>query len=67
MTAVKPKTRAKRTPRCPICGKPRAVEYRPFCSARCRDVDLNRWFNQVYTVPVVEPDGELGEDEPDQG
>ena len=31
---------------------PRVHEYRPFCSARCRDVDLGRWFGEVYTVPA---------------
>jgi hypothetical protein len=30
-------------------------DYRPFCSARCRDVDLGRWFGEVYTVPAGEP------------
>jgi len=39
---------------CPICGKPAAQDYRPFCSKRCADVDLNRWFSGVYTVPVEE-------------
>ncbi len=36
---------------CPICGKPAAVKYRPFCSHRCSDVDLGRWFNESYRVP----------------
>jgi uncharacterized protein len=27
----------------------------PFCSARCRDVDLARWFGEAYVVPAVEP------------
>lgn len=67
MTTTKPETPSRRTPRCPICGRPRAPAYRPFCSARCRDVDLNRWFNQVYAIPVVEPDGEFDQDEPDEG
>jgi hypothetical protein len=44
-----------KAPRCPICGRPRAHRYRPFCSARCRDVDLGRWFGEVYTVPAAEP------------
>jgi uncharacterized protein len=49
-------------PRCPICGRPRLHQYRPFCSARCRDVDLARWFGEAYTVPAVEP----GYDEDDE-
>jgi uncharacterized protein len=46
---------APQTPRCPLCGKPRAPRFRPFCSARCRDVDLGRWFAASYAVPAVEP------------
>jgi len=52
----------KRTPRCPICGLPRAHRYRPFCSARCRDVDLARWFNEAYAVPAA-PSGDEDEGE----
>ncbi len=37
---------------CPICGKPAEERYRPFCSRRCADVDLNRWLSGVYRVPV---------------
>lgn len=51
-----------KAPRCPLCGKPRQHRYRPFCSARCRDVDLGRWFNQTYAVPAAEP----GSDEDDK-
>ena len=52
-----------RTPRCPICGRPRVHEYRPFCSARCRDVDLGRWFGEAYRVPAVEPGDDADEDD----
>jgi endogenous inhibitor of DNA gyrase (YacG/DUF329 family) len=45
----------KKGPRCPLCGRPRVQAYRPFCSARCRDVDLARWFGEAYAVPAVEP------------
>lgn len=38
-------------PACPICGKSRAAEWRPFCSKRCADVDLGRWFGGCYAVP----------------
>ncbi|NJL09178.1 MAG: DNA gyrase inhibitor YacG [Methylacidiphilales bacterium] len=40
--------------RCPICGKPVELRWRPFCSKRCADVDLNRWFSGAYAIPVVE-------------
>jgi len=37
---------------CPICKKPPDPTYRPFCSRRCADVDLARWFREDYTIPV---------------
>lgn len=37
--------------RCPICSKPSAPEFKPFCSARCKQVDLGRWFGERYAVP----------------
>jgi endogenous inhibitor of DNA gyrase (YacG/DUF329 family) len=46
--------------KCPICGKPAGAEYRPFCSRRCADVDLQRWLTGRYAVPAVE-----GDDGPD--
>ena len=36
---------------CPICGRPTETAFRPFCSKRCADVDLGRWFNESYVVP----------------
>jgi endogenous inhibitor of DNA gyrase (YacG/DUF329 family) len=38
--------------KCPICGKPTHPEFRPFCSRRCADVDLGRWFGEVYRTPA---------------
>ena len=47
--------------KCPTCGKaaasPASVDYkspRPFCSKRCAEVDLGRWFQEQYSIPVVE-------------
>jgi endogenous inhibitor of DNA gyrase (YacG/DUF329 family) len=37
--------------RCPICGKPASPEQRPFCSDRCRQVDLGRWLTGSYVIP----------------
>jgi endogenous inhibitor of DNA gyrase (YacG/DUF329 family) len=48
--------------RCPICGKARSVEFRPFCSRRCADIDLSRWLKGTYAIPVTEDDDEDGED-----
>ncbi len=46
---------------CPICGKPADTKYRPFCSKRCADVDLQRWLVGGYAIPTAE------EDEPGEG
>ena len=37
---------------CPICGKPSVEASKPFCSERCRDVDLNRWLSGSYAIPA---------------
>ncbi|MGH7163246.1 MAG: DNA gyrase inhibitor YacG [Planctomycetota bacterium] len=50
-----------RRARCPTCKKPVPVapEERtqdfPFCSERCRLVDLHRWLSETYRIPVAEP------------
>ena len=41
---------------CPICGKPAAADYRPFCSRRCADVDLGRWLTEGYRIPAESED-----------
>lgn len=44
-------------PRCPICDTPLvpaadgAVSHAPFCSARCKLVDLSKWLSEDYRVP----------------
>jgi hypothetical protein len=50
--------------RCPICRKSVVEEYRPFCSQRCKDVDLNRWLSGVYAVPAVEAEDDDFDAEP---
>ncbi|MBB3769516.1 hypothetical protein FHS55_000102 [Angulomicrobium tetraedrale] len=47
---------------CPICDKPAVEKYRPFCSSRCADIDLNRWLVGAYAIPVTEEDDEDGEE-----
>lgn len=37
--------------KCPICGKPAAEATRPFCSERCKDLDLHRWLSGAYRIP----------------
>ena len=43
---------------CPICSKPALEPFRPFCSKRCADVDLNRWLSGAYAIPVREGEEE---------
>ena len=43
---------------CPVCGKPAADKYRPFCGRRCADVDLNRWLSGAYVVRAEDNDEE---------
>lgn len=45
---------------CPICRRPAAAAYRPFCSKRCADVDLGRWLTGSYAIPAE--DAEDSED-----
>ncbi|MCL1886926.1 MAG: DNA gyrase inhibitor YacG [Betaproteobacteria bacterium] len=45
--------------KCPVCGvevewKEKNI-YRPFCSERCKQIDLGAWADEKYTVPTVEP------------
>ncbi|KCZ94330.1 DNA gyrase inhibitor YacG [Hyphomonas johnsonii] len=48
----KPISPEKRGPKCAQCGKkPIVAEYRPFCSKRCADVDLNQWLKGGYAIP----------------
>ncbi len=43
---------------CPICGKrtPFSPEnpYRPFCSERCKLIDLGQWATENYRIPETE-------------
>jgi uncharacterized protein len=41
-----------RAPRpCPECKRASAREFYPFCSRRCKEVDLNRWLSGSYYIP----------------
>ncbi|MGH9417258.1 MAG: DNA gyrase inhibitor YacG [Terriglobales bacterium] len=48
---------------CPICHRlvEEASREHPFCSRRCRTIDLGRWASGAYRVPVRSE----GEDETD--
>ncbi|MDP6564444.1 MAG: DNA gyrase inhibitor YacG [Alphaproteobacteria bacterium] len=47
---------------CPVCRKPTADRFRPFCSGRCADLDLGRWLNESYAIPAVEPPDDWDEE-----
>jgi endogenous inhibitor of DNA gyrase (YacG/DUF329 family) len=41
--------------RCPACGRrfqPDQSEVLPFCSDRCRAIDLGCWLDERYGLPV---------------
>lgn len=45
---------------CATCGKPVVEQrHRPFCSARCKQVDLGRWFSGTYRVETDESPDDL--------
>jgi len=50
---------------CPECGRPSARETYPFCSARCKAVDLNRWLKGAYAIPVRDDEEQDGGSQPD--
>ena len=41
---------------CPICEKPTEAAFRPFCSKRCADLDLAKWFTGGYAIPADDPE-----------
>ncbi|MBX5480334.1 MAG: DNA gyrase inhibitor YacG [Myxococcaceae bacterium] len=57
----------KRTPKCPICASPVALRPEnptfPFCSPRCRQVDLGKWLGEEYRVAVSAAPEDEQEDE----
>ncbi len=39
----------------------------PFCSERCRQIDLGRWLSEAYVLPGEEQTGEQPADRPEDG
>jgi uncharacterized protein len=59
-----------RAPRCPICKKAaRREEMRafPFCSERCRAIDLGNWLGESYRIPAHEDEDGAELDSGDDG
>ena len=51
---------------CPTCGKPVAFDdpNMPFCSDRCRLLDLGKWASEAYVIATPTAPDELEETEP---
>ncbi len=51
---------ATRTVPCPRCGRPANLgpqnAWRPFCSERCKTIDLGDWASESYRVPESGPE-----------
>ncbi|RYZ57839.1 MAG: DNA gyrase inhibitor YacG [Proteobacteria bacterium] len=63
-----PAAPAARIVRCPICGKSTRYDQtnpdRPFCSSRCKTMDIAQWADENYRVPAKPDYGEEEEDFP---
>lgn len=59
VTPLRPKRK------CPECGRPSDRASFPFCSPRCKAVDLNRWLSGRYVIPG--PESEASTPEEDEG
>ena len=52
--------------KCPTCNKLLTEEKSPswpFCSARCRMIDLGKWMNEDYRVPLEQNINDTAEQE----
>lgn len=52
---------------CPTCGKKvtwtEENKYRPFCSERCKQIDLGAWASEKYAIPAVNPPEDVDMDD----
>lgn len=57
---------AAKTVPCPACKGPSLYApgnpYRPFCSARCRQIDLGAWASEAFKLPTADAPGDEGAD-----
>jgi endogenous inhibitor of DNA gyrase (YacG/DUF329 family) len=53
----------RKTVPCPECKRPSHREHYPFCSDRCRNVDLNRWLIGSYAIPVADDEAKADGEE----
>lgn len=56
------------TVNCPTCKRPAPLgtEHFPFCSERCRLIDLGRWADEDYRIPAEPAVGAALPDEDDE-
>ena len=51
---------------CPCCGGASVYAvsnpYRPFCSERCKQIDLGAWASEQFAVPAVAPPEDFAPD-----
>ena len=56
---------------CPQCGASAEWDpknpWRPFCSERCKMIDLGAWATESYRIPVEDDDDKLEHDDPGEG
>ncbi len=45
---------------CPVCKSPTLDALKPFCSKRCADIDLGRWFRETYVIEGEDLDADDG-------
>jgi endogenous inhibitor of DNA gyrase (YacG/DUF329 family) len=48
-------TNKKISVQCPTCSEKfhyYSSEFRPFCSEKCKMIDLGMWFDEAYKVPL---------------
>jgi hypothetical protein len=53
-------SKAARSDRCTLCGKPASATHKPFCSQGCRDRDLLNWLGEGYRMPGPPADPDAG-------
>ena len=50
-------------PPCPICSRPALPRSQndaaPFCTPRCKQIDLGKWLSDGYRIPTLEEPDEM--------
>ena len=66
-----PRADKPRTVRCPACGgdsvSAASHPFRPFCSERCKNMDLGAWASESFRVPDETPPDDLPFGDPKEG